>query len=294
MAQEKGNDELQVEVPTDEEMFEGGETATETEEVKTEAPPVEAEPAEETTPEPVEPTEDGDSRERGGDHRVPLRELLDERERRQQVQSQVQAMQQQMAQQQQYQQQQAQAQQQQQGMPDIFEHPEYYQNTIAEMQQYAPQLQNHIQQQVNQQLAMARHEMMGEMSLMNARRKDPESYDAAWADLTKRVQGGDNTWRHQVLTSQDPGETLLELHKRESTYTNVGGDPDAYVNQRIEELKQDPKFLAEVLEAAQSMGGQPSSPKINLPPSLTKAGGTGANVGNTSISQSDLWDEINK
>jgi type II secretory pathway pseudopilin PulG len=268
-------DILPIEVPDDSQLFDQ-EPAPEAEEVKVEAE-TEAVPEE-------KPAKRDDGRDAGGrfskkeegDHRVPLRELLDERERRQQIQAQYNQVQQYLAQQQQ-------AQQQQQQWPDIFENPEYYQQAIQQMQQWPQYVQNQVQSQVNKQLAVARHEFMGEMSIQKAKEAHPEDFQAAWGELEKRVQGGDNVWRHQILTSSDPGKTLLELHKR-------GGDPDVYVNKRLEELKKDPKFLAEILEAAQQHQSQ--SPRINMP-SLTRAGGGSANnpVG---INARDLWDEINK
>jgi hypothetical protein len=284
---------MELDVPTDEDLFKEAEVA---EEPKAEEAPKEAEAEVEATPEHEEeaPTRERDEQGRfkskeEGDHRVPLRELLDEREKRQQVQQQFEAMQQHMAQQQAWQEQEAYAQQAEQQMPDIFENPEYYQQAIASLPQYVQQLGAQYQQQMAQQMAMQRHEIMGELSLQQAKRSDPETFNAAWSELEKRVQAGDNTWRHQVLTSGDPGSTLVSLYKK----GKVGDDPDAYVSSRIEELKKDPKFLSEVLEAAQHMSGQNSpAPRINMP-SLNKAGGTGTSMP-MGINQNDLWDEINR
>ena len=283
-------DEMELSVPTDEDLFNSAseeevitedkgkaeeaqpdEVTAKEEEVESESEEVKAEPKEES-------------------HRVPLKELLDEREKRQQIQAQFEAMQQHLAQQQALAEQQQAAEQGQQQLPDIFEHPEFYQQAIAQMQQWPQVLQQQMQQQMNQQLAMQRHELMGEFSLQRAQAADPETFQSAWSELERRTQGGDPSWRHQVLTSQDPGQTLLSLYKRENVVNSVGDDPDAYVNKRIEELKSDPQFLQEVLEAAQAKaGGGEGASRINMP-SLNKAGGGG---GMPSISGTDLWDQIN-
>ena len=287
-------DVMPIEVPTDEELFD------------TDAPEVVStdEPKAEETEETVEAkdesedTDEGDEGrdrdERGryrkksdeSDHRVPLTELLNEREKRQQIQAQFEAMQQHLA----AQEQQRQQAEQQQQWPDIFENPEFYQQQIAYMQQMPGYIQQQMQQQVNQQLAMARMEFLGELSLRSAKQSEPETYKAAWEELERRVNGGDNTWRQQVLTSDDPGDTLLSLYKRENTVNTVGEDPEAYFQRRIEDLRGDPQALAQLL-GTPSRGGQSQAPKFNLPPSLTKAGSAGAYL--PQISGRDLWEEIN-
>jgi hypothetical protein len=265
-------DEMQVEVPLDEDIF-------------TDADAPEAEPKAEDAPveQEAEATVEEDAPEKAP-HQVPLRELLDEREKRQNMQSQLEQMQQAWQQQQAYAMQQQQAAEQGQQMPDIFEHPEYYQEAVKNLYQMPQYVQAQVQDQVNRQLSMARHEMMGEMSFNAARSADPDSFNAAWDVLKDRVNRGDNTWRQQILTSADPGRTLIDLYKRESV-----GDPDDYKQRLVEELKQDPNFLQEVLSA---QGGH-STPTVSLPPSLNKAGGTGASYG-LNLSGQSLWDEVNK
>jgi hypothetical protein len=271
------DDIMPIEVPTDEELFEStDDKAVDEPEAEEAEKSAEAEDSEAKS-EPVE-------KEEKADHRVPLKELLDEREKRQQMQAQFEAMQQQMA----YAEQQAQQQQGQQEWPDIFEHPEYYQQQIAYMQQMPQVIQAEMQQQVNQQLAMARMELLGELSLRSAQHSDPETYEKAWGELERRVTSGDNAWRQQVLSSQDPGKTLLELYKSNNVASTVGDDPEAYFQKRIEELRQDPQALAQLL-GTPSGGSQ--APRVNLPPSLTKAGASAGSL--PQISGRDLWDNIN-
>lgn len=266
------DDVMPIEVPSDEDLFNSEEVTEEAE-----APEAKAEEVEEAeVTEEAKPEEQKVNEERV-DHRVPLNELLNEREKRQKLEAQMEAMQAHWE---------AQQQQQQgdQQWPDIFENPEYYQQYMAGLAQQQQQYAQQVQQQVNQQLAMARMEFLGEISLRNAKTRDPETYQAAWNELTQRVEAGDPTWRTQVLQSDDPGETLLNLYKSSNVTKEVGTDPEAYFQKRIEELKNDPQALAQLL-------GTPKGPNIDLPPSLTKAGGGGQAV--PSISGRDLWDDIN-
>lgn len=266
------DDIMPIEVPSDEELFSSEEATEETAETE-EVVEAKEEPEEQKVNEEVDLS---DKDERPQDHRVPLNELLNEREKRQKLEAQMEAMQAQWEQMQQ-------GNQQQQEWPDIFENPEAYQQMIGGLYQQQQAMQQQMQQAVNQQLAMARMEFLGELSLRAAKQQDPETYNAAWQELERRVQSGDGQWRQQVLSSDDPGQTLLQLYKNENVTKTVGTDPEAYFQKRIEELKNDPQALAQLL------GNSPSTPKVNLPPSLTKAGSSGL----PSISGSDLWDEIN-
>ena len=282
------DDIMPIEMPSDEDLFKAEDTqepeakAEEPDKVEAESKETKEQTENEEHKEP-EPKEKEDS----GDHRVPLTELLNEREKRQQMEAQLQAMQYQVEQQQLQQQAQAQGQEQ---WPDMFENPEHYQQWMQYLATQMPQnIEQNIQQQVNQQLAMARTEFLGEMSLRSARQSDPDTYDKAWAELERRTNSGDHSWRLQALQSSDPGQEVLKLYKQNSVVQDVGDDPEAYFQRRIEELKGDPAALAALL------GGQaPSqSPRFDIPPSINKAGG--GNLGGPGgISQNDMWSEINK
>lgn len=288
-------DEMVLEVPTDEDLF----NAANADEPET---PVEAQVNDDVEPqvndveEKVEaaPEQETPSEQEPDDGLSPqvrglLKEIKEERGKRQQLEGRLEQIVAQQAHAEALRNQQATQQEpEQMQIPDPIENPEFYQEAIQQMSQWPQMIQAQMAQQMNQQLAMQRHEMMGEFSLQSARQQDPETFNAAWQELERRSVAGDNTWRHAVLTSQDAGQTLLELYKREKVAQDVGTDPDAYVNRRLEELKKDPKFLQEVLEAAQQQGGG-EAPKIDMP-SLNRAGGSGSAP---SISGRDLWDRIN-
>lgn len=259
---------------TDEPLFEGEPEADLSEVEVPDEPEVEAQ-AEEAPAEPEEPKED---------HRIPLRELLDEREKRQQIQAQFEAMQQQIAWQQQ---QEAQAQQQQaaeqQEMVDIFENPEFYQQAIQQMPQY-------VNQMVNRQMAMLRHEMTGNMSLALAKQADPETFDKAWDTLASRCGQGDNTWRAQILQSVDPGGTLVKLYKDSSIKEAVGDDPEEFFNSKLEEKLNDPEFLAMALERARGAASAQPNRRVKVPTSMSKVG-TGGTPTSGGMSSQELWEE---
>lgn len=90
--------------------------------------------------------------------------------------------------------------------------------------------------------------------------------------------------RQQVIASPDPGETLVQLYRRERVIQEVGPDPLAYRTRVLESALQDPQFLAAALEAAKaSAGAAPTNNKIDLPPSLNKAAAArGGDDGDTS------------
>jgi hypothetical protein len=283
----------EVEAPTGQELFDEANAV----EAPKEAAPKEAEKPEEEPQEEKEAAPERERDEQGRfkskeekpehDHRIPLRELLDEREKRQQIQAQFEAMQQSMAQRQAWEQQQQQLAQQQQQLPDIFENPEWYQQQVAMMPQQ-------INAHVARMMQMQRLEIMGDISLQGAKARDPETFDRAWEELKRRTYGGDPTWRQQILTSQSPGETLVNLYKREATLSTVGDDPQGFVEKAIEQRMSDPQFLATVLEKARSMAeAQPQRNKVKLPTSINKAGGYGTARGGTG-SDSEMWDEINR
>ena len=274
------DDIMPITLPSDEELFKS-EEPTEPEAQAEEAQEAEAEQT--TEPEPEKEASEAEP------HRVPLTELLNEREKRQGLEQQMQQMQAYMQQMQQYEQ--AQAQQQQTEWPDMFESPEFYQERLRYAVEQMPQyVQEQVDQRVNQQLAAARTEFLGEMSLKQARSTDPETYDKAWEELSRRVNGGDHSWRLQVLQSQDPGQEVLNLYKQNTVAQDVGNDPEAYFQKRLDAIKQDPAALAALLSGGQQPASQ--SPLIDLPPSINKAGGGGG--GFPTISNRDLWSEINK
>jgi hypothetical protein len=196
------------------------------------------------------------------DHRIPLTELLSEREKRQSEQRQREALQRELDQLRQ----QMQPQKQPEPVPDQFANPEaynqYWEQRIAEQQQSVDQ--RFRAQEANFSLRLA-HMQHGEV------------FEEAYQALLDRAEKGDRAAAQQVANSPDPGRTLIDWYKREQVIAQVGTNPEEYVQKKLEEALSDPEFLAKALERARGVAAtQPT--QVKLPPSLNKA---------TSASRSD-------
>jgi hypothetical protein len=182
------------------------------------------------------------------DHRIPLTELLNEREKRQNAERQREAYEQELSQLRQ----QMQALQQPKEPIDIFANPEAY------------------TQSIEQQMGEKLRAMEANFSLRLAHNKHGEVFTEAFQEVMQRPLS--DPMRQQVINSSDPGETLVSLYQRERTYKEVGTDPAAYKAKILEDALKDPSFLAQAMQTArQTAGAQPKpNNKIDLPPSLNK------------------------
>jgi hypothetical protein len=180
------------------------------------------------------------------DHRIPLTELLNEREKRQAAERARQEYEQQL-----YQLQQQLQQYQQPKEPiDIFADPQAY------------------TQSIEQTMTERMRAMEGNFSLRLAAYKHGDTFTEAFQDVMARPFN--DPMRQQVINSPDPGETLVQLYQRERTIKEVGTDPTAYKSKVLEEALKDPEFLARAMQSArQTASAQPNN-KIDLPPSLNK------------------------
>lgn len=187
-------------------------------------------------------------------NRIPLAELMKERDSRQAAQRELDNLRQQFwALQNQVQQ----AQQRPQEPIDIFANPEAY--------------QQHVEGTLNSRLRA----MEGNFSLRLAAYKHGDAFHEAWAEMARRTQSGDDSIRQQVMASPDPGETLVQLVQREKVMSEVGSDPNAYIQKKLDEALRDPAFLAKAVEAARvAAGAQATQNKIELPRSLNKVAGS--------------------
>jgi hypothetical protein len=181
------------------------------------------------------------------DHRIPLTELLNEREKRQNAERERQAYEQQL-----YQLQQQLQQYQQPKEPiDIFADPQAY------------------TQSIEQTMTERMRAMEGNFSLRLAAYKHGDTFTEAFQDVMARPFN--DPMRQQVINSPDPGETLVQLYQRERTIKEVGTDPTAYKSRVLEEALKDPEFLAKAMQSARATASaQPTQNKIDLPPSLNK------------------------
>lgn len=114
-----------------------------------------------------------------------------------------------------------------------------------------------------------------EFSLRMARRSNPQDFDEAYSTAKQAVAGGDQALAFRMQQSADPGETLLQWHREQKTMREVGNDPNAWLEKKLEERLNDPAFLAKAIEKAKvqasSTSAQAARPAIDLPPSLSGA-----------------------
>jgi hypothetical protein len=191
------------------------------------------------------------------DHRIPLTELLNEREKRQSEQRQREALQRELEQLRQQMQPQKQPEPAQ--VPDQFANPDAY-------NQYWEQRIATQQQTVDQRF----REQEANFSLRLAHMQHGEKFEAAYQALLDQSANGDKTAAQQVANSPDPGRTLMNWYQREQVIAQVGTNPEEYVQKKLEEALSDPEFLAKALERARGVAStQPT--QVKLPPSLNKA-----------------------
>lgn len=82
----------------------------------------------------------------------------------------------------------------------------------------------------------------------------------------------------RVVQSPNRYDAAVQWHKRQSAWTAVEGDPEAWYQKRREAEMNDPKFQAEVM--ARARGGAASRPsETRLPPSLSKSTAVASNAG---------------
>jgi hypothetical protein len=207
------------------------------------------------------------------DHRIPLTELLSEREKRQTEQRQREALQRELDQLRQ----QMQPQKQPEPVPDQFANPDAYND-------YWKQQLTQQQQTVDQRF----REQEANFSLRLAHMQHGEKFEAAYQALLDQSANGDKTAAQQVANSPDPGRTLMNWYQREQVIAQVGTNPEEYVQKKLEEALSDPEFLAKALERARGVAStQPT--QIKLPPSLNKAASASRSDDTSDMSDGSLY-----
>jgi hypothetical protein len=188
------------------------------------------------------------------DHRIPLTELLNEREKRQaearraqQLQQEVETLRQQLTP------------KQPQQIPDQFANPDQY--------------NEYWQSQVNQLRLESEAQLRAfkaETSLEKAHEKHGEVFEKAYDTLMQMAEQGNRGPAQAVANSPNPGKALVDWYQREQVLAQVGTDPAAYRTKVTEELLSDPQFLAKAIEKAKGVASA-SPTQIKMPPSLNKA-----------------------
>lgn len=192
------------------------------------------------------------------DHRVPLRELLDERERRQRIEAEATQMREAWAQ---LQRQADQLTAQQQQPQTIFDNPDdYLQNRVMnplreEGQRYMMQIKDGLSREMaNNQFGV-------------------QAVNQALTDLTAvRYTPHGNVIFSQIMSSGHPYGELIKWHQQASAQRVIGNDPNAWLRQQQEQWISDPRVQDEAMRrraARVQQNGANRPPNVQLPPSLS-------------------------
>lgn len=218
------------------------------------------------------------------EHRVPLRELLDEREKRQEAARQLAERDQRLdymsrllASMQQQPQQQPGPQQQQQPV-DIWSNPDAYLD--GRISPHVQNAVNAIQQVKEDNSRLLADDKYGE-----------EVVNAAYAELTRQLQTGQGQFDYQrIMASRHPYGELVKWHKAQTNLKQIGESPEAWLEKQLAAKMHDPAFQAQVIQLAQQQqpsngSGRPAP--ISLPPSLSRTPAAMGVVADDSTDQSD-------
>jgi len=212
------------------------------------------------------------------DHRVPLREMLDERERRQRIEAEYNQLLQHVQQQQRA--------QQPQGPETIFDAPDEYlnQRVIAPLRQ---EMQMEMMRRTDAQSREFANVQFGEQVV-----------NAALADIAKirQTPQGEFVFR-QIMQAGHPYGELVKWHNQARAQAAIGHDPQAWLRQQQQAWFNDPKVqeamaqhLRQKYAAQQQQNGSGNPPNVSLPPSLSSVPSTsGRNVDLGDLSSESLF-----
>jgi hypothetical protein len=213
------------------------------------------------------------------DHRVPLREMLDERERRQRVEAEYNQLLQQVQQQQ--------RQQHPQGPETIFDGPDEYlnQRVIAPLRQ---EMQMEMMRRTDAQSREFANVQFG-----------VQAVNAALADISRiRQTPHGNVVFQQIMSSGHPYGELVKWHNQARAQAAIGNDPQAWLTQQQRAWFNDPQVRAamaqdlrqEYARTQQQKNGSGNPPNVSLPPPLSSVPSTsGRNVDLGDLSSESLF-----
>jgi len=151
-----------------------------------------------------------------------------------------------------------------------------------------------VREEVRQEMLNERREA----SLANAHKTYKTEFEEAYAAAQKAV---DPALKARMQQSRDPGETLIAWHREQKTRAEVGDDPNAYFQKKLDAWLADPANQAKVIERARGTATQQpgqtrqAAPAVSLPPSLTRATNASSDVSadDNDISDDGLWRHAN-
>jgi hypothetical protein len=145
-------------------------------------------------------------------------------------------------------------------------------------------------------LEEARQERLKERrddSMEKAHDANPEEFAAAYKAATEN--GVIPELKLRMNNSRDPGKELLAWHREQKVKAEVGHDPNAWLEKKLEERLNDPAFLQKAIERSKGASQQSDGrPRVDLPPSLNGASRSNASLksSNDEVSDEDLFKEL--
>lgn len=133
-------------------------------------------------------------------------------------------------------------------------------------------------------------------SLGAAHEEHGKNFEAAYRALTS-LNPQDPLARAQVQrvwNAPNPGGALMRWHKQQQTFNEIGDDPDAWFERRLQERLNDPDTRRQTMasmrqDAMRGDGGRPRT-TTRLPRSLNSASGSGGRGGRREADP-DLYDD---
>lgn len=196
------------------------------------------------------------------DHRIPIRELLDERDRRQAAEREKQELLQRLAA---YERQHQQPPQRPDPIADPDAYAEYMDDTMGGRIQSAAEEARMAAVNLAFDLAVDQH--------------GQEAVDTAMGALEAT---GDRALAASIKNAVNPAKALMKWHSRHKAQAEVGDDLDGYLARKREEWLSDPAVREQVLAKAREEAGGRSSTSVTDLPSLNRVpGNAGSRPGTT-------------
>lgn len=215
------------------------------------------------------------------DHRIPIRELLDERDRRQAAERKAAELERQFHA---WQRQQREAEQAPQ-RPDPIQDPDAYADWVEQS----------IGGEVKTAQQLVREQFVDLTFEIAIDKHGKEAVDAAMKALE---EARDPRVAAEVNAAKNPAKALMAWHKRHQAMTEVGDDLDGYIKRKQDEWVKDPevrkRIMADLEAEARGTSGNPGnrSTVISLPPSLNRTtGGGGSRPGGLPASDGDFFND---
>jgi hypothetical protein len=147
-----------------------------------------------------------------------------------------------------------------QAKPDLFEKPDEF------VRQGAQELVDPVKAEISA--------LREEYSRMHAIDKHgEEKVGQAYAALDQAAKAGDPeavAIVGRVKQSMTPFQEIMRWHEKQSVFSQIGNDPEAWFQKQLETKIADEKFKGELLAKLQPQSREKPKPVFNVPPSLSR------------------------